>query len=82
MFDDSQIAKSFQLSKTKYSYLVNFGIAPQFRQELADDTKQSPFISVSFDESLNDVLQKKQMNVIIRFWNAIAEKIEVRCMVV
>ena len=77
MFHNSQIAKLFQPSKTKCSYLVNFSIAPQFRQELVDGTKQSPFISVSFGESLNDILQKEQMNVIIRFWNAIAEKIEV-----
>ena len=62
------------------SCLVNFGIAPQSCQELVDGTKQSPFISVSFDESLNDILQKEQMDVIIRFWNAIAEKIEVHYM--
>ena len=77
MFHDSQIARSFQLSTTKCSYLVNFGIASQFCQELVDGTKRSPFISVSFDESLNDVLQKEQIDVIIRFWNVIAEKIEV-----
>ena len=74
MFHGSQIAKLFQLSKTKCSYLVNFGIAPQLREELVDGTKQSPFLSVSFNESLNEVLQNKQMDVIIRFWNAIAEK--------
>ena len=78
MFHDSQIAKSFQLSKTKCSYLVNYGIAPHFQQELVVSTKQSPYISLSFDESLNDILQEEQMDVIIRFWNAIAEKIEVR----
>ena len=80
MLHDSQIAKSFQISKTKCSYLVSFGIAPQFRQELVDGTKQSPFISLSLDESLNDIIQEDQIDVIIRFWNVVAEKLEVRCM--
>ena len=50
---------------------------PHFQQELVVSTKQSPYISLSFDESLNDVLQEKQMDVVIHFWNAIAKKIEV-----
>ena len=30
MFSDCHIAKSFKLCKTKYFYLINFGIAPYF----------------------------------------------------
>ena len=56
---------------------MNLIIAPQFRQGLVDGMEQSPFISVSFDESLNDILQEEQMDVIIRFWNVLGEKIDV-----
>ena len=30
MFTDSEIAKDFQLSRTKLTYITNFGIAPYF----------------------------------------------------
>ena len=31
MFSDSKIASSFQLSKTKCSYFINYGLAPHFK---------------------------------------------------
>ena len=65
MFHDSQIAKSIQLSKTKCSSLVNYGITPHFQQELVVSTKQSPYISLLFDKTLNDILQEEQMDVMI-----------------
>ena len=34
MFSDSQIASDFQLSRTKLTYLIYFGIAPYFQQLL------------------------------------------------
>ena len=47
MFFDSEIAKSFKLSKIKAANI---------------------FV-VSFDESLNKVLQEEQMDVQFRYWN-------------
>ena len=32
MFPESQVAKSFQLSKTKCTYYVVFGLAPHFKE--------------------------------------------------
>ena len=69
MFKDSEIAKGFALSRTKCTYLINFGLAPYFRQELLDSIKTSPYFVASFDESLNRVLQDEQMDIQIRFWN-------------
>ena len=34
MFPDSKIAKSFELGATKLKYVINFGIAPYFRDIL------------------------------------------------
>ena len=75
MFDESRFAKSFQIRKTNYSCLVNLIIAPKFLQEL-DGTELSTFISISLDESLNDILQEEQMDFTICFWNPVAEKID------
>ena len=53
MFSDSAIASSFQLSKTRCSYYVNYGLAPFIKDLLAKDVRYSPYFSVLFDESLN-----------------------------
>jgi len=76
MFPDSQIAEQFQCGATKCSYLICFGIAPYFHDQLMQklsrpDTKYV----ISFDESLNKVIQKEQMDLIIRFWDQSVNKV-------
>ena len=68
MFPDSQVAKSFQLSKTKCAYVV-FGFAPYFKELLVKDIELSTFYSLSFDESLNNKLQE---DISTGFWDDIA----------
>ena len=65
MFPDSNIAKKFTLSKSKCAYVLNFGIA---KDGLREKICASPYFSISFDESLNTLLQQQQMDVQIRFW--------------
>ena len=67
MFDDSKTAGSFQLSKTKCGYFINHGLAPHFKDLLLEDVKACPFFVVSFDESLNEFIQKEQMDLQIRY---------------
>ena len=74
MFPDSQVAKPFQLSKTKCAYYVVFGLASYFKVLLVKDIKLPPFYSLSFDESLNNKLQEEQMDISIRFWDDIADE--------
>ena len=74
MFPDSQVAKPFQLSKTKCAYYVVFGLAPYFKALLVKDIKLPPFYSLSFDESLNNKLQEEQMDISIRCWDDIADE--------
>ena len=69
MFPDSEIARKFQMSKTKIGYFITFGIAPYFKQILLEEIKKSPFYSVLFDESLNRIFQEEQMDVQVRYWN-------------
>lgn len=57
MFRDSTIANEFCMSKTKYTYVTHFGIAPIFKTELIEQINGCLFYSVLFDESLNSSLQ-------------------------
>ena len=68
MFPDSSIAAGFTLSKTKCAYVVKYGIAPWVKENLRKVICESPFHSVSYDESLNRQMQEQQMDLQIRFW--------------
>ena len=68
MFSDSEIAKQFKMSKTKTTYLINFGLAPYYHSIVSKQLQLSPAYSLSFDESLNEVLQQQQMDVHVRYW--------------
>ena len=68
MFPDSQVASKFSLSKTKCSYIINFGLASCFIEILLSQIKASSFFVISYDESLNKILWNEQMDCIIRFW--------------
>ena len=68
MFTESQIASKFSLSKTKCSYIINFGLAPHFTEVLLSQIKPSSFFVISYDVSLNKILRNEQMDCTIRFW--------------
>ena len=53
MFTDSKIVKSFGLSKNKCGYIMNFGLAPYFKDLLLQGIKASDCFIVSYDESIN-----------------------------
>lgn len=78
MFPDSNVAKSFQLSKTKCGYLINYGLAPYFRELLNKLVMSSPFFTISYDESMNKVLQKEQMDLQVRFWDDTLKQVRTR----
>ena len=78
MFSDSEIAKSFKLSKTKCSYFINLGLAPYFKDLLVKEIKAANIFVVSFDESLNKFLQEEQMDVQVRYWNEAAKEVNTR----
>nr|XP_055033836.1 uncharacterized protein LOC129422133 [Misgurnus anguillicaudatus] len=75
MFPDSVIAKSFACGEKKTSYMVNYGIAPYVKLQLLEKVKTGSEYVLLFDESLNKELQLKQMDVHIRFLDAVANKV-------
>ena len=66
-FPDSEIAKSFTLSTTKASYVINHGLAHYYERKISKDLQSCEYLVAQFDESLNRISKKQQMNVHIRF---------------
>ena len=61
MFPDSEIASKFKLSKKIQLHY--------FFSMLVKVINASPFYNLTYDESLNTLLQKEQMDVQIRYWS-------------
>ncbi|XP_055551549.1 uncharacterized protein LOC129733946 [Wyeomyia smithii] len=68
MFPDSDIAASFELGRTKIGYLITYGLAPYFSQKILGVLTQLSEFVVGFDESLNKIAQKQQMDIVVRYW--------------
>ena len=67
MFPDSAIAQTCQMARTKLSYMINFGLGPHFENILLEAINKSSWYSVSFDESYNDIINKSQMDIVVRY---------------
>ena len=78
MFNDSTIAKSFSLGRTKCGYLVNFGIAPYFKEQLLLKLKSSPCFVACYDESLNRTFQEEQMDTVVKYFDDVTGLVETR----
>ena len=63
MFPDSEIAGQFSMGKTKCRYMILDGLVPHFKSKLREGINSSIYYSLLFDESLNSVQQKCQMNL-------------------
>ena len=63
MCPDSDIAIKISLEKTKCRYMILYGLAPYFENDLVKRVNDSICYFVSFDEALNSVMQKCQMDV-------------------
>ena len=65
MFPDSKIASQIELGRMKLKYIVNFGLGPHFRDVLKYETAVSEWYSISFDDSLNKVVQECEMDILM-----------------
>ena len=66
------------LGPGKICYFVNHGIAPYFIAILKDEILLSDCFVVSFDESLSQVTQQCNMDLVIRVWDFTENKFQVR----
>lgn len=68
MFPDSQIANKIKMQRKKFGYLLVHGLAPYFHNQLLSTVKNCTDIVIGFDESLNKISQRGQMDIFVRFW--------------
>ena len=78
MFPHSDIAQNFKMSKMKVSYMIVYVIAEYFHRSLLSLLKKSPFFTPLFDKSLNDILNKDQMVIHVRFYDVVSGTISTR----
>ena len=69
LFLDSSIAQKFPFGKTKASCNITHCLAPYFHNLVYNSVLQSDHIVAWFDESLNEVVQKCQMDLCVRYWD-------------
>ena len=74
MFTDSEIARKLSLGKTKVPYVVVHGLAPYFHDNTAKVLNDCNYFVACFEEALNYVVQRGQMDVHIRFWDETQRK--------
>ena len=74
MFPNKDIACSYSMAKTKLSFMMNFGIATHFTTLQLERLVKSKVYTIHFDETLNEVVQKCQMDSSLRFWDKTASE--------
>jgi hypothetical protein len=78
MFPDSAIAKKITIGSTKIAYVVTHGLAPYFHGILTKTLNSCSEYVVCFDEALNEISQKGQMDIVIRYWDTRANLVSSR----
>ncbi len=66
MFPKSEIAKKYSCAETKSMYLCYYALAPHFLKLLHQKIRMSENYVILFDESLNEFIQKKQLDFHVR----------------
>lgn len=67
MFEDSKVAREMTLQRTKINYYITHGLGPFFKKNLLDKIRVCQHFVIGFDEALNKVAQKGQMDLFVRF---------------
>ena len=78
MFPDNMIAKNLSIGSTKIVHVVTHGLAPYFQQVLTTEIQGCSEFVVCFDEALNEIIQRGQMDLVIRYWNENKHEISAR----
>lgn len=68
-FPDSELIRGFQMSDDKAAYVICHGLAVFFERKNSSSIANSKFLVAQFDESLNKISQRSQMDLHIRFIN-------------
>jgi hypothetical protein len=77
MFPDSDIAKKITVGSTKIAYMITYGLAPYYHNQLVQSVQKCDRFVICFDEAMNRISQRGQMDIVIRYWDS--ERNEVSC---
>ena len=69
MFPDCDIAANFQQAQAKSIYISCFGVAPYLRSLISSSLNDRDYVLL-FDESLDHDMQKKQLDIYVRYWES------------
>ena len=69
MFSDGKIQENFSWGKTKYSYVVCFGLDPSFKGFLTKSLHNVEHVLALFDESFNKTSNCGQMHMHVQYWD-------------
>lgn len=58
--------------------MINNGLAPYFKELLEEKVSLSYYYVVSFDESVCDITQKPEIDIIIRYLDNINKEVKIR----
>ena len=64
---DGESRKNFNMAWSKSVFGVKHGLAPYFKTLLQTTLEKAEILSYSFEESLNEVTQKSEMDLFARF---------------
>ena len=67
-----------KLGSTKAAYTICYGLTPYFKETLDQHINKCTHYVVCFDESLNKIGQKGQMDIHIRYFNEDKKQVETR----
>ena len=57
------------VQSTKVAYMVPYSVAPYFQSKPSNAIESCTKYVVCFDEALNKVIHRGQMNIVVRFWD-------------
>ena len=63
------ISSKFQMGRSKLQYVINHGLFPHFKQTILDEILKSQFMSVLYNESMNESIQKSETEIHVQYWN-------------
>ncbi|XP_063245001.1 uncharacterized protein LOC134546246 [Bacillus rossius redtenbacheri] len=78
MFPNDRVANNMKLQKDKISYVIVYGLAPYFYDKLKSVWKECEHFVLGFDESVNKIAQKQQMDLSVRIWDSNVNKVMCR----
>lgn len=62
-----QVTKKMAMSERKCAYIAYHGIYPHFKAQFRQKIGDKKYVLL-FDESLNNMTQRKQLDVYVRMW--------------